>query len=68
MKPRVVKDDYHTLNKKELVVLLRLRSGDNAGLHHHLSSKLKLVPSFSSLYLWPRGPENKTHSAEVPKP
>ena len=44
LKPRAERDDYHTLNRKEQVIILRLRSGHNR-LNHHLATKLKLVPS-----------------------
>ena len=52
-------------------MLLRLCSGHNTSrLNHHLSSKLKLVPSpLCTVYRWPREPNSRTHSGEVaPKP
>ena len=43
-RPRVEQDDYHQLSREEHVIILSLRSGHNR-LNHHLSTKLKLVPS-----------------------
>ena len=39
-----MKDSYHQLTRKQQVIVFRLRTGHNR-LNHHLSRKLRLVPS-----------------------
>ena len=43
-KPRVEKDDYHSLGREDQVILMKLRSGHNR-LNNHIATQLKLVPS-----------------------
>ena len=43
-KPKLQRDDYHLLSRKQQVILVRLRTGHNR-LNSHMHSKLKLAPS-----------------------
>ena len=43
-KPKLQRDDYHLLSRKQLVILVRLRTGHNR-LNSHMHRKLKLAPS-----------------------
>ena len=43
-KPKLQRDDYHLLSRKQQVTLVRLRTGHNR-LNSHMHSKLKLAPS-----------------------
>ena len=43
-KPKLQRDDYHLLSRKQQVILVRLRTGHNR-LNSHMHRKLKLAPS-----------------------
>ena len=43
-KPKLQRDDYHLLSRKQQVILVRLRTGHNR-LNSHMHHKLKLAPS-----------------------
>ena len=43
-KPKLQRDDYHLLSRKQQVILVRLRTGHNR-LNSHMHPKLKLAPS-----------------------
>ena len=43
-KPKLQRDDYHLLSRKQQVILVRLRTGYNR-LNSHMHRKLKLAPS-----------------------
>ena len=42
--PKLQRDDYHLLSRKQQVILVRLRTGHNR-LNSHMHRKLKLAPS-----------------------
>ena len=43
-KPKLQRDDYHLLSRKQQIILVRLRTGHNR-LNSHMHRKLKLAPS-----------------------
>ena len=43
-KPKLQRDDYHLLSRKQQVILVRLRTGHNR-LNSHMHRKLRLAPS-----------------------
>ena len=59
-----IPDDYHTLDRAGQVTLIRLRTGHNR-LNSHMHRKMNLASTITTMYLWSRRSDNRTHTAKM---